>query len=71
LELTATGQLTDARQIVARASVRQARARDTGTPAYAGHQLVNVPKGRASVHLASARPFVQGLDVTGGWRYAG
>ena len=71
LELTANGQLTDALQIVASASVLQARARDTGTPAYEGHQLVNVPKLRASVHLAYALPFVQGLDVTGGWRYAG
>jgi iron complex outermembrane receptor protein len=71
LELTANGQLTDALQIVASASVLQARARDTGTPAYEGHQLVNVPKLRASVHVAYALPFVQGLDVTGGWRYAG
>ncbi|MDW7599399.1 TonB-dependent siderophore receptor [Stenotrophomonas maltophilia] len=71
LELTANGQLTDALQIVASASVLQARARDTGTPAYEGHQLVNVPKVRASVHVAYALPFVQGLDVTGGWRYAG
>ncbi|HDS1037693.1 TPA: TonB-dependent siderophore receptor [Stenotrophomonas maltophilia] len=70
LELTANGQLTDALQIVASASVLQARARDAGTPAYEGHQLVNVPKVRASVHLAYALPFVQGLDVTGGWRYA-
>ncbi|AWH51854.1 TonB-dependent siderophore receptor [Stenotrophomonas sp. ESTM1D_MKCIP4_1] len=71
LELTANGQLTDALQIVASASVLQARARDAGTPVYEGHQLVNVPKVRASVHLAYALPFVQGLDVTGGWRYAG
>ncbi len=56
---------------MASASVLQARARDTGTPAYEGHQLVNVPKVRASVHVAYALPFVQGLDVTGGWRYAG
>jgi len=70
LELTANGQLTDALQIVASASVLQARAHDAGTPAFEGHQLVNVPKVRASVHLAYALPFVQGLDVTGGWRYA-
>ena len=53
LELTANGQLTGALQIVASASVLQTRARDTGTPAYEGHQLVNVPKLRASVHLAT------------------
>lgn len=70
LELTANGQLTDALQIVASASVLQARARDTGTPSYEGHQLVNVPKLRTSVHLSYALPFIEGLDLTGGWRYA-
>jgi len=70
LELSATGHLTDALQIFASASALQARARDTGTASYEGHQLVNVPKLRASVHLAYALPFAQGLDVTGGWRHA-
>ncbi len=70
LELTANGQLSDALQIIASASVLQARARDTGTPSYQGHQLVNVPKLRGSVHLSYALPFIEGLDLTGGWRYA-
>lgn len=70
LELSANGHLTDALQIFASASALQARARDTGTASYEGHQLVNVPKLRASVHLAYALPFAQGLDVTGGWRHA-
>ncbi|KRG71795.1 TonB-dependent receptor [Stenotrophomonas terrae] len=70
LELTANGQLSDALQIIASASVLQARARDTGTPSYEGHQLVNVPKLRGSVHLSYALPFVENLDLTGGWRYA-
>ena len=70
LELSANGHLTDALQIFASASALQARARDTGTASYEGHQLVNAPKLRASVHLAYALPFAQGLDVTGGWRHA-
>ncbi|WP_313276270.1 TonB-dependent siderophore receptor [Stenotrophomonas sp.] len=70
LELSANGHLTDALQIFASASALQARARDTGTASYEGHQLVNIPKLRASVHLAYALPFAQGLDVTGGWRHA-
>ena len=70
LELSANGHLTDALQVFASASALQARARDTGTASYEGHQLVNVPKLRASVHLAYALPFAQGLDVTGGWRHA-
>ncbi|MGE8213352.1 TonB-dependent siderophore receptor [Stenotrophomonas sp.] len=70
LELSANGHLTDALQVFASASALQARARDTGTASYEGHQLVNIPKLRASVHLAYALPFAQGLDVTGGWRHA-
>lgn len=70
LEFTANGQLSPALQVVASASLLKARARDTSTATYEGHQLVNVPKLRTSVHLAYALPFATGLDVTGGWRYA-
>ncbi|MEG1455488.1 MAG: TonB-dependent receptor, partial [Comamonas sp.] len=48
----------------------QARARDTGTALYEGHQLVNVPKRRASLHADYTLPFAPALAVTGGWRYA-
>lgn len=70
LELTANGRITDRLQLTASASVLQARASGTGTPAYEDHQLINVPKTRANVHLDYRLPFVQGLGVTGGWRYA-
>ena len=70
LELTARGRITDQLQVTASASVLQARARDTGTPAFEGHQLINVPKNRASLHLDYQLPFVAGLGVTGGWRHA-
>ena len=70
LELTANGHLTEQLQVTASASVLQARAREIATAAYEGHQLVNVPKTRASVHLDYALPFVAGVGVTGGWRYA-
>ena len=70
LELTANGQLTERLQLTASASFLQARARDAGTPAYEGHQLVNVPKLRANVHLDYRLPQVEGLAVSGGWRYA-
>ncbi len=70
LELTANGSLTERLQLNASASVLQARARDAGTPAYEGHQLVNVPKTRANVHVDYQLPFAAGLGVTGGWRYA-
>ncbi|QNR97495.1 TonB-dependent siderophore receptor [Stenotrophomonas sp. 169] len=70
VELTANGRLTERLQLNASASVLQARARDAGTPAYEGHQLVNVPKTRANVHVDYQLPFAAGLGVTGGWRYA-
>lgn len=70
LELTAHGALTDALQVNASAALLQARARDSGTPAYEGHQLVNVPRVRANLHLDYSLPFVEGLALSGGWRYA-
>ena len=70
LELTANGQLIDGLQLNASASLLQARARNSGTAAYEGHQLVNVPRTRANLHLDYALPFATGLGVTGGWRYA-
>jgi len=70
LELTAQGHATERLEITGSASVLQARARDVGTPAYAGHPLVNVPKVRASLHLDYQLPFAPGLGLTGGWRYA-
>ncbi|KAF1013401.1 MAG: Ferric-anguibactin receptor FatA [Stenotrophomonas maltophilia] len=70
LELSANGHVTERLLLNASASVLQARARDAGTPAYEGHQLINVPKARAAVHVEYALPFLETLAVTGGWRYA-
>lgn len=70
LELTAQGQLSERLSLTASASFLRARARDAGTPDYEGHQLINVPKTRATVHAEYQLPFVTGLGVTGGWRYA-
>ncbi|MCL7714900.1 TonB-dependent siderophore receptor [Stenotrophomonas mori] len=70
LELGAQGRVGAHLQLTASASVLQARARGTGTPAYEGHPLINVPTTRASVHADYALPSVAGLGLTGGWRYA-
>ncbi len=70
LELSARGRVGDNLQLSASASVLRARARGTGTPAYEGHPLINVPATRASVHADYALPWVPGLGVTGGWRFA-
>jgi len=70
LELSARGQVSERLQLTASASVLQARAHDTGTPAYEGHPLVNVPTTRASLHADYQLPFAPDLGITGGWRYA-
>lgn len=70
LELTANGRVADGLVLNASVSALQARARSSGTALYEGHQLVNVPKLRASVHADYALPFASGLSLTGGWRYA-
>jgi iron complex outermembrane receptor protein len=70
LELSARGHVNERLQLTASASVLQARAQHTGTPAYEGHPLINVPTTRVSLHADYDLPFVPGLGVSGGWRYA-
>lgn len=70
LELTANGTVADRLDVTASASLLRARARDAGTPSYEGHQLINVPKARASVHVDYSLPVAADVGVTGGWRYA-
>ena len=70
LELNADGRLTDNLRLTASLNFIRAQAYDTGTPAYEGHQLVNVPRARSAVYLDYRLPFANNLSVLGGWRYA-
>ena len=70
LELTANGRVGERLDVTASASLLRARARDVGTPQYEGHQLINVPKVRAAVHVDYSLPFAENVGVTGGWRHA-
>ena len=70
LELGAHGKLTDNLRIVASASFIQARADNTGTPSYEGHQVVNVPRFRSALYADYRLPFAPRLTLLGGWRYA-
>lgn len=70
LELSAQGRVTERLKLTASATALRARARNSGTPAYEGHPLINVPSTRASLHADYALPFAAGLSLTGGWRYA-
>jgi iron complex outermembrane receptor protein len=70
LELAAHGRVGDHLRIDASASLIRARAQDTGTPAYDGHQVANVPRLRSAVYLDYTLPFLPKLGLLGGWRYA-
>ncbi len=70
LELNAAGRLNDSLRLTASVNLIQARARDTGTPAYEGHQIVNVPRLRSAVYLDYRLPVAANMGLLGGWRYA-
>jgi len=70
LELNADGRMTENLRLTASLNFIQARAENTGTPAYEGHQVVNVPRARSAVYLDYRLPFATRLSLLGGWRYA-
>lgn len=66
LELSATGQVHPRLKISASATAIRARAEDTGTPSYEGHQLINVPRLRASLYGDYAVPGFENLGLLAG-----
>ncbi len=70
LELSANGRLTEALGINASVAVIRAQAEGTGTAAFDGQQVVNVPRMRASLHLDYALPAMPRLALLAGWRHA-
>ncbi|HEV2622655.1 MAG TPA: TonB-dependent siderophore receptor [Frateuria sp.] len=70
LELGAHGRISENLSLTASASMIRARAQDTGTAAYEGHQVVNVPRLRTAVYADYRLPFAPQLSLLGGWRYA-
>ncbi|SFK21485.1 TonB-dependent siderophore receptor [Rhodanobacter glycinis] len=70
LELGAQGRVSDNLHVTASASFIRAEAQNTGTPAYEGHQVANVPHFRAVLHADYRLPFLPKLSLLGGWRYA-
>ncbi|PUA20631.1 TonB-dependent siderophore receptor [Glaciimonas sp. PCH181] len=71
LELGAVGQITKRLRLTASLAATQAIATDTGTPAYDGHQAINVPRLRGSVYADYSVPGVAGLNLLGGLDYSG
>ncbi|WP_425493824.1 TonB-dependent siderophore receptor [Dyella silvatica] len=70
IELQANGRVSDSLHVIASISMINARAQNTGTPSYEGHQVVNVPKLRSSVYADYRLPFATSWSLLGGWRYA-
>ncbi|MDB5766155.1 MAG: tonB-dependent siderophore receptor family protein [Collimonas fungivorans] len=70
LELSAAGQVTRQLRLTASVALIQARADDTGTPAYDGHQAINVPRLRTALYASYTLPQVTGLTLLGGWQYS-
>ncbi|MFC5741692.1 TonB-dependent siderophore receptor [Dyella tabacisoli] len=70
IELQANGRISESLHLVASISMIHARAQNTGTPSYEGHQVVNVPKLRTSVYADYRLPFAPSWGLLGGWRYA-
>ncbi|MFT4247082.1 MAG: TonB-dependent receptor [Pseudomonas sp.] len=71
LELSADGAIAPRLHLQASVAAIRARAEDTGTPAYEGHQALNIPKLRASVQASWDVPGVEGLALLGGAQYSG
>ncbi|HUW53883.1 MAG TPA: TonB-dependent siderophore receptor [Rhodanobacter sp.] len=70
LELDAAGRVSPNLRLTASINLIRARAQNTGTPSYEGHQIVNVPRLRSAVYLDYRLPFAPQLSLLGGWRYA-
>ncbi|MGC5703789.1 TonB-dependent siderophore receptor [Pseudomonas sp. NFXW11] len=70
LELAATGWASQRLQIAASVAAIRSRVEGTGTPAYEGHQALNVPKLRASLQGDYALPWLDGLALLGGMQYS-
>jgi iron complex outermembrane receptor protein len=71
IELSADGAIGERLHLQASVAGIRARAEDTGTPAYEGHQALNVPRLRASAQASWDVPGVAGLALLGGAQYSG
>lgn len=70
IELSANGQCSEYITLHASISAIRAIAQSTGTPAYDGHQVQNVPPLRASLGVDYHLPSLPRLTLMGSWRYA-
>ena len=70
LELSAAARLGEHLRLAASGSLIRARGENSGNAAHEGHQLTNVPRARASLHLDYTLPALPALTLTAGARHA-
>ena len=70
IELSANGRVTSDLQVSASVAAIRARVSGSGTDSYDGHQAINVPKLRASLHGDYSIPGIPGLALLGGVQYS-
>ncbi|MNF73308.1 Ferrichrome receptor FcuA precursor [compost metagenome] len=70
LELSANGWASERLQVTASVAAIRSRVSGSDTPAYEGHQTINVPTLRASLYGDYALPWVDGLALLGGVQYS-
>ncbi|KAF1027230.1 MAG: Ferric-anguibactin receptor FatA [Pseudomonas sp.] len=70
LELSANGRVTSDLQVTASIAAIRAQVSGSGTDDYDGHQAINVPKLRASLHSDYSIESIPGLALLGGVQYS-
>ncbi|MGA2219676.1 MAG: TonB-dependent siderophore receptor [Terracidiphilus sp.] len=71
VELNAQGKATNWLRLTASAAAMNATSDDTGTPAFDGKQVINVPHLHTTVFADLTVPHVQGLHLMPGWSFSG
>jgi iron complex outermembrane receptor protein len=70
IELGLNGQVTKDLRLAAGLTILQARANDTGTESYNGHQTINAPRLRSALHADYRIPGIEGVNLMGSWLYS-
>jgi iron complex outermembrane receptor protein len=71
LELSAAGKAANWLRLNASVAAIRAISEDTGTPAFDGKQVINVPRVRTALFADVEIPHGRGLHVMPGWSYTG
>lgn len=71
VEVNAQGKAVSWLNLTASLAAIRATSSDTGTPAFDGKQVINVPRVRTALFADVALPHTRGLHLMPGWSYTG